>query len=452
MRIATFAVVGHPNKGKSSIVSTLAHDDSVEISSHSGTTTRSTRYQVQTRHSGFQLIDTPGFQRPGKVLRWLQQHADSASRRKQAVAEFVADAGCRKEFPEEVDLLTPIVEGAAILYVVDGSRPYGTEYELEMEILRWTGQPSMALINPIENESHISDWTNALGQFFKTVRVFNPYRAKIEEQSALLETFSHLNPEWGDGLQQAIADLALQLEQQRKHSALILARLVDDLCNYQFCQKVINETQARTAEPALQLQYRHWIRTREEKAVKELLANFAHFQTPIKMEDLKLPPDLFDCDKWYAWGLNKKQLLSAAALTGAVAGAGVDLAVAGHTFMLGAICGGLFGLTGAWLGSDKLANQRLLGLPMGGYQACYGPVRHRNFPYVVIGRFLFLYRQISQLNHADRRTLKLSAGDFQEQVANLESSQQKALHRACARLVKQKPVDNLDQLLLALLA
>jgi hypothetical protein len=191
---------------------------------------------------------------------------------------------------------------------------------------------------------------------------------------------------------------------------------------------------------------------REEQAVKELLANFAHFQTPIKMEDLKLPPDLFDCDKWYAWGLNKKQLLSAAALTGAVAGAGVDLAVAGHTFMLGALCGGLFGLTGAWLGSDKLANRKLLGLPMGGYQACYGPVRHRNFPYVVIGRFLYLYRQISQLNHADRQTLKLSASDFQQQVANLENSQQKALHRACTRLVKQKPVDDLDQLLLALFA
>ena len=50
------------------------------------------------------------------------------------------------------------------LYVVDGSRPYGPEYESEMEILRWTGQASMALINPIEGDDHIQSWQQALGQ------------------------------------------------------------------------------------------------------------------------------------------------------------------------------------------------------------------------------------------------------------------------------------------------
>ncbi|MEN8304607.1 MAG: GTPase, partial [Campylobacterota bacterium] len=35
-----FAVVGHPNKGKSSIVSALALDDSVQISDTPGTTTK----------------------------------------------------------------------------------------------------------------------------------------------------------------------------------------------------------------------------------------------------------------------------------------------------------------------------------------------------------------------------------------------------------------------------
>ena len=450
MHTASFAVVGHPNKGKSSIVSTLAHNDSVQISSRSGTTTESIRYQVNTRRSGYQLIDTPGFQRPGKVLHWLQQHAESASQRKQAVADFVADSNCRSLYPDEVALLTPVTKGAAILYVVDGSRPYGAEYEAEMEILRWTGQPSMALINPIENESHVTEWSNALGQFFKTVRVFNPFKADFVKQIDLLATFTHLNPEWADNHQLIIADLAGQREQQRQNSALILARLVDDLCNYQFCQKVLNESQGRSLETALKTRYQHWIKTREEKAVKELLANYAHFATTIKIVDLNLPPDLFDCDKWFAWGLNKKQLLSAAALAGAATGVAVDLALLGHTLMLGALGGGLFGLGSAWLGSDKLAETRLKGLPLGGYQACYGPVKHRNFPYVVIGRFLYLYRQVSQLNHANRQALSLNADDFQQQVAKLEKSQQKNLHQACARLIRQKSVDDLDQLLLDL--
>ena len=58
------AVVGHPNKGKSSLVATLAEDDSVGISSTPGTTLRSRAYPM--RVDGrllYTLIDTPGFQR-----------------------------------------------------------------------------------------------------------------------------------------------------------------------------------------------------------------------------------------------------------------------------------------------------------------------------------------------------------------------------------------------------
>jgi ribosome biogenesis GTPase A len=42
-----FAVVGHPNKGKSSIVSALAMDDSVAISDIPGTTTKKQRYPLK---------------------------------------------------------------------------------------------------------------------------------------------------------------------------------------------------------------------------------------------------------------------------------------------------------------------------------------------------------------------------------------------------------------------
>ena len=132
-----FAVVGHPNKGKSSIVSTIAQNDNIAISPRSGTTRDTQRYDISIGTAGYTLVDTPGFQRPSRALAWLQEHAPSADRRPDAIRQFIADPQCRQQFPEEVMLLKPIMEGAAILYVVDGSRPYGTEYEAEMEILRW---------------------------------------------------------------------------------------------------------------------------------------------------------------------------------------------------------------------------------------------------------------------------------------------------------------------------
>ncbi|MDQ7049144.1 MAG: DUF3482 domain-containing protein [Enterobacterales bacterium] len=95
-------------------------------------------------------------------------------------------------------------------------------------------------------------------------------------------------------------------------------------------------------------------------------------------------------------------------MTGMATGAALDFAVAGHSFMLGAIGGGAIGFTSAWLGADKLVNTKIKGLPLGGYQAAIGPIENKNFPYVVIGRFLNLYQQLRSKNHADRRCIVLS--------------------------------------------
>lgn len=446
-QIPAFAVVGHPNKGKSSIVSTLSHNDNIQISSRSGTTQSADHYAVKTDSGQYDLIDTPGFQRPLKVLTWLNKHCSSANERAATVAKFLQDKECQQQFKDEVALLEPIAAGAAILYVVDGSRPYGAEYEAEMEILRWTGQPSMALINPIENSDYIEEWNNALAQYFKSVRIFNPMKADFAKHIELLQTFTHLNPQWARVLNAIVVDLQQQRAQQQANSVKILAQLVDDLCQHQNCQKVLTEGQAKTIKPLLDKQYKAWMKQREEKAVQALLSNYAHHQTQFALDQFDLPPDLFDCDQWFAWGLDKKQLTLAATAAGAISGAALDLAVAGHSLMLGSIGGGIVGASSAWFGANKLVDMKIKGLAVGGYQACVGPIKNRNFPYVVIGRFIHLYRQISQLNHANRQALSFQASDFQEKVAALEKSAQKELNKACERLIKQKTVDDLEMTL-----
>ena len=62
-----FAVVGHPNKGKSSVVATLAQNDSIAIAMEPGTTRDSHRYPMKVDDvTLYELIDTPGFQRPAR--------------------------------------------------------------------------------------------------------------------------------------------------------------------------------------------------------------------------------------------------------------------------------------------------------------------------------------------------------------------------------------------------
>ncbi|TQV74010.1 DUF3482 domain-containing protein [Aliikangiella marina] len=447
MKRAAFAVIGHPNKGKSSIVSTLARNDEILISPQSGTTVEANRVRIETENAGYELIDTPGFQRPTQVLKWLKQRANSADQRAAAVAEFVSDSNCQENFPDEVQLLKPVIDGAAILYVVDGSRPYGAEYESEMEILRWTGRPSMALINPIEGNDYVDEWSSALAQYFKTVRVFNPMLAEFAAQIELLTTFAHLNPEWSNNIENLTADLKRARQTQRQRAAIILARLLQDLCDFRASQKVLDQAQAETIQPILVETYQNWMKATERKAIEKLFALYQHFHTPLEIDQLELPPDLFDCEQWYAWGLNKKQLVAAAAVAGMAAGAAADLVVAGSSFMLGAIGGGILGGGTAWFGADKLLEIKLKGLPLGGYEASYGPISNRNFPYVIIGRFLFLYQQISRRNHAVRDTLTVNPKALQLQIDQLESSQKKAIHQVCEKLSKQKVVEDLDKTL-----
>jgi len=448
---ASFAVVGHPNKGKSSIVSTLCQNDSVLISSRSGTTVAADRYRVDLDNAGYELIDTPGFQRPRKVLKWLQSKAKNSAERASAVKAFCEDPECQARYPDEVELLSPIVKGAAILYVVDGSRPFGIEYEAEMEILQWTGQSSMALINPIENESHVEEWKSALAQFFKTVRVFNPMTADFQKQISLLETFAFLNSDWERNLKQVVNDLQNKRAQQKRDCAEILSRLLEDLSFYFCSQKVLNESQAKSVRPVLEEKYRNWMVNRESKAVKELLAIYSHREAQLDISEFDIPPHLFDQSEWFMWGLNKKQLAATAAVAGAAAGAAVDMAVAGHSFMLGALGGGLAGFGSAWFGSKKLTESKIKGIPLGGFEAIVGPITNPNFPYVVLGRFIYLYQQIKNKNHADRGALGIRATDFQQQVGLLEKSSKSKIHNACRDLSRQKVVENLNEVLIELL-
>lgn len=446
-----FAVVGHPNKGKSSIVSTIAQNDSIAISPQSGTTREVQRHDILIGKASYTLVDTPGFQRPSRALAWLQDHATSADKRRDAVQEFLGSAHCQKEFPEEVMLLKPIMEGAAILYVVDGSRPYSKDYEAEMEILRWTGQASMALINPIENDDYVLDWQHALDQYFKIVRVFNAMQADFEKVVAILDAFSHIREEWHGALADIVIAYRSQRTQQLKDSSLLLEELLTQLCTYQVSQRAASKSQADSLKQVLEKKYFADMRQMERQHHESLKSLYHYHHLESSVDELPLEGNLFDTEKWIIWGLNRQQLTIAASMAGAAAGAAVDLALAGSSLMLGALSGGLLAAGGVWFGADNIAVFKVEGLPLGGYEAHQGPIQNRNFPYVVLGRYLYLADALRNRTHAHRENLEIREGDLSERINRLGKSAQNSLHRALDRLARQKPAEDLQESLIALL-
>lgn len=438
-----FAVVGHPNKGKSSIVAALAQNDSVEISSRSGTTKIAEQLTISIGDASYTLIDTPGFQRPTSALAWLQEHASSADQRQSAVRNFVASEYCRTTFPDEVALLEPIIQGAAILYVVDGSRPYNPDYEAEMEILRWTGQPSMALINPIESQTFIEVWQQALAQYFKVVRVFNPMLADRLRRDEILEAFAVIAPQWRVDIDRVRENYAKQEIYQVRQSSELLANLLLHMASYQLSQQTISKTQAEALRPVLEKRYRAEMIAIENAAHRRLKEVYAYFHLDSEIDELPLDAELFDTEKWVIWGLDRKRLALTAGLTGAGAGALVDAALAGSSLMLGALGGGIVAGAGAWLSADQIANFRISGLPLGGYEARQGPIKNANFAFVLTGRFLSLLDALRNRTHARRECAKLEAVDLASRLDALEESDKKALVKSLSRI---KSVSSIEQL------
>ena len=140
-----FAILGHPNEGKSSVLSTLAEDDSVRVSPTPGETTESRTFPVVIDgREVLRFTDTPGFQNPGRVLSELQQLTENEENPLKKFREYAANI---PELHDDCELLGPVERGAGIIYVVDGSRPVRNVDRAEMEILRLTGKPRMAIIN-----------------------------------------------------------------------------------------------------------------------------------------------------------------------------------------------------------------------------------------------------------------------------------------------------------------
>ncbi|MGH6634590.1 MAG: GTPase/DUF3482 domain-containing protein [Gammaproteobacteria bacterium] len=404
-----FAVVGHPNKGKSSIVSTLACDDSVQVAPTPGTTVTCRRFPMRVDgETLYILIDTPGFQRARRVLAWMKQSEGDASKRLEVVRQFVTAHRYSGQFSDECELLTPLLEGAGILYVIDGSTPYGGEYEAEMEILRWTGQPSMALINLIGSGDHIEDWKAALGQYFKIVRVFNALTAEFDKRLELLRAFGQLKEEWREPLGKAVASLEADRANRRVQSARAIAEMLVDMLALKVSKRLASEGDAKAYETQLMNQYRDKLRMREQQCRDAVQAIYDYHSLQREEPAYKLvDQDLFSEHTWSFWGLSTTQLLATGAVSGALLGTGADVALGGASLMAGAVLGSVIGGTSAWFSAKRIAHVRLFGIPLGGKEARVGPSRNPNFPYVVLGRALFHHACVVSRTHARRDALKL---------------------------------------------
>ena len=398
--IPVLAIMGHPNAGKSSVVDTLTENDRIDIDKRAGTTTLSDEYPVIIDgQTIMEFIDTPGFQNPTDILEWFQSHQDEID----LAGAFVTAHRDDPLFSHDRALLEPISRGAGIILVVDGSKRIKEKDRTEMELLRLTGRPRMAILNNLTSlQKHIPAWQDGLSRAFNSVREFNAHRATYAERIKLLQALKGIDQRWEPQLEATIDTFERDWERRIDQTVTTILTLLKDSLTLKISrvmkvEEIADDAEREAIRGRMSEAFQDDLRRLEVQAQAQIRAHFRHNVWNLPRESL-LQKDLFSDEVDQALGLNKQQLILASAAGGAAAGGIIDLGVGGLSFgtgaLLGAMAGGALGVFGK-AALAKVDIQRRLGIA----RFSMGPVTNRRFPFILLDRSILYCAQAMNWSH-----------------------------------------------------
>lgn len=398
-----FAVMGHPNEGKSSVLSTLAEDDSVRISAEPGETRECRTFPVTIDGNVvISFTDTPGFQNPSRMLKALQGYDETDSNLLEK---------CYREFKEvdglqqDCELLSPLLRGAGIIYVADGSRPIRNVDLAEMEILRLSGKPRMAVLNcKDEDQEYLEQWKAEFRKHFNSSRIFNAHRATYRERIELLEALKSIEQDWQEQLDYVVQTFMADWQSRNSVTAEIISQMISACLCHRIDSLVRGEKELESEKEKLFSCYTTEIKNLEQRHHLQMKKLFKH-----NIFNYQLPPhsilheDLFAEETWEFLGLKKSQLVLAGGAGGAALAAGIDLAAGGASLGFFTSVGGALGALGALYGSRNIAARiKVLGLDTEKIRLIIGPNRNQQFPFILLDRALLYYSHIINWAHGRR--------------------------------------------------
>lgn len=446
--VLAFAVVGHPNEGKSSVVSTLTERDDIRISSIPGETEYSAEYTVEINQKPMlRFIDTPGFQVPRKTLKWLERRAPGEDPALSSEAFSKTYSG-RTAYSHDERILKAVAGTHGLLYIVDAAKPIGPDDLAEMEILRRLGKTRMAIINSKgDDESFVEEWRSALNRHFNSVRRFDALEAAFDERINLLSSLRLTDQSWEGDLNRVISALGEERLRRLRRGADIICELLRDCLTKQMKAPMQSEDDRPLVEESLLTKYTDWLRQRENQSQKKLSSEFRHHRFELALEENELvASDLFSKETWQILGLTRRQLTTVSALAGAVTGAVVDAALGEITFGVfmasGALLGGISGLAGSRPLSRTKIRAAGMNRSLGKRFLEVGPPRGVQLAYVLIDRALLFIDVVSNRAHANQ--VNPIVGDVVSttpMTRQWNRKQQTSVSRFAARLARGKRCD-----------
>ena len=423
--IPTFAVVGRVNMGKSAVIATLLEIDDNELVRISPTPGETTRCQPHRVVFGdrecVRFIDTPGFSRPVEALRAIQRIHGEGTPGLETLRKFVAEAG--EEFGDEKRLLGPLLAGAGVLYVVDPAKPLRDDFLAEMEILRWTGRPRLALLNRRDGATGPDEeaWKTRLGGAFNLVRTFDAHHARYDERLRLLRALLEIEENHRGLLEETIRLVEGEWRRRCEEAAEVVITFLESALQLRVSATLEERdlrvpTRRQKKTELLSKQYFTDLAGLERACFRGLLKIYRHhlLKADTRQESFQ-GIDLESRETWTKFGLSRTQLVAVASALGASAGLAIDIGTVFFTHGAGTAIGALLGGGTAWFKGGSLPDLRISltgGVKLGtgeGKSLTLGPPKNPNFPWILLDGVLTRYRSMLARAHG-RRDEELLAG------------------------------------------
>jgi hypothetical protein len=435
--VPEFAVLGHPNEGKSAVVSTLTEDDQVRVSPVPGETTVCRTYTVKIdKKAIIRFVDTPGFQVPRQTLAWFTAYQGDSGR---ILDRFIQAHGSDPFFADECELFTPVARGAGIIYVVNGSRPVRDDDLAEMEILRLTGRPRMAVINSKNaDKDYTRDWRREFGKYFNSIRMFNANTANFHDRIGMLESLRSIDQEWEPVLARVIQAFKDEWERRNRLASAYITHAIETSIRFSVSRGIDDRDDEVLARENLAQTYREQVRDIEKSMFQHIRALFRHRVYEVSLPDYSvLQRDLFSRKTWDVLGLTKTQLATAGAVLGGSIGAVADVAAHGLSFGVFTAIGGILGAGSAVMGGRRVADKSPAGIRLGGDRIQVGPNENPQFLYILLDRALIYYAHIIKRPHGRRDSVTTLAGQTKTvRKQGITTGLTPARRQVCARYFK----------------